>query len=131
MRLLCDMTAPSQSRLIAQLWAAQHRVPAGAMDDLLLTVSELVTCAVYHGQPPIELELTTDYTRVRGVVRDGSGVHPAGIWDDSEDSGYSFLVVEACTSRWGAEQCEDGKVVWFEIDYVDSHHRWGAHATYN
>jgi two-component sensor histidine kinase len=116
---------------MAQLWAAKRLVPVAVMPDLLLAVAELVTNALCHGQPPIELELTTDGAKVRGMIRDGSVAYPEFHRGANDGSGLGLVIVEACTSRWGTESREDGKVVWFEIDYSNSANRWTAHATFN
>lgn len=101
-------------------------------------VSELVTNALLHAEPPIRLQLrgTADHPRIE--VADGSVVPPqpgsrAGGIDldafdlDAYDSGATEIditelsgfgrgldIVARASAAWGAVIEEDGKTVWFE-----------------
>lgn len=104
-----------------------------------LAVSELVTNAVLHGQPPIWLQLrgTPDHPRIE--VHDASTVPPqpgsaaggidldafdldafeSGTQDDIDIStltafGRGLDIVARASNAWGAMIEEDGKTVWFE-----------------
>ena len=99
-----------------------------------LGVSELVTNAVLHGQPPVRLQLAGSGDHPRIEVHDASTVapqpaSPAGGYDvdsfdlDSFDEadlasltsfGRGLDIVARASAAWGAMIEDDGKTVWFE-----------------
>lgn len=84
---------------------------------LLLCASELVTNAVLHGRPPIELAVDVDGSTVRVEVRDGgTGVvrRRRPVTPDTL-SGRGLDIVETLASAWGSEASATGKVTWFEL----------------
>jgi anti-sigma regulatory factor (Ser/Thr protein kinase) len=95
-----------------------------------LGVSELVTNALLHGEPPITVRLrgTTEHPRVE--VRDSSTeapILPHQPLDKPETDdllltfGRGLSIVARCSDAWGAEIEDDGKVVWFapSADFAD------------
>jgi len=87
-----------------------------AIDDATLLVSELVTNAILHARSPVDLIVRKVRSAVRvEVFHDGNGVpkplHP----DHEEDAGRGLGLVHAVASRWGVDDVEAGKTVWFEI----------------
>ncbi len=119
----------------ARAWVVQVCSEIGR-DDLLecasLGVSELVTNALLHGAPPIQVQVrgTVDHPRVE--VRDGCTRPPTlpsvdqnpmeidleTLPEDLDEVLLTFgrgldMVARAATA-WGAEIEEDGKVLWFE-----------------
>ena len=87
-----------------------------AIDDSTLLVSELVTNAILHARSPIDLVVRKVRTAVRVEVYDeGSGLarplHP----ELDAAAGRGLGLVEAVATRWGVDEAEVGKTVWFEI----------------
>ena len=87
-----------------------------------LGVSELVTNALLHGEPPIAVRIrgTSEHPRVE--VRDSSveaPILPTEPLDKPETDdllltfGRGLSIVARCSDAWGAEIEDDGKVVWF------------------
>jgi anti-sigma regulatory factor (Ser/Thr protein kinase) len=87
-----------------------------------LGVSELVTNALLHGEPPITVRMrgTTEHPRVE--VRDSSveppilpsqPLHRPETDDLLLTFGRGLTIVARCSEAWGAEMEDDGKVVWF------------------
>lgn len=87
-----------------------------------LGVSELVTNALLHGEPPITVRMrgTTEHPRVE--VHDSSveaPILPDQPLDKPETDdllltfGRGLSIVARCGDAWGAEIEEDGKTVWF------------------
>jgi anti-sigma regulatory factor (Ser/Thr protein kinase) len=107
-------------RWVAELCAEIAR--AELSECAQLGVSELVTNALLHGEPPILVRLrgTTEHPRVE--VRDSS-VEPPILPDQPLDRpqtddllltfGRGLGIVARCCDAWGAEIEEDGKIVWF------------------
>jgi CheY-like chemotaxis protein/anti-sigma regulatory factor (Ser/Thr protein kinase) len=85
--------------------------------DVELLVSELVTNAVVHADtdPRLEVRIASDTVRVE--VYDADRSMPVARQPDAEGPGGRGLhLVDRLASRWGFEQIDDGKLVWFEID---------------
>lgn len=141
-RQVLTLTTGPRSVQEARRWVVGTCQAIGR-DDLSecaeLGVSELVTNAVLHGEPPIRLQLrgTSEHPRIE--VADGSTVAPqpgsrgGGIDLDAFDldaldsgaeididitelSGFGrgLDIVARASVAWGAVIEEDGKTVWFE-----------------
>ncbi len=95
-------------------------------EDLIETaqlgVSELVTNAILHGQPPIRVRVRGTARHPRVEVHDTSP-HPPTVNDSAEIDGEDRLLttigrgldlVALSSASCGAEVRADGKVVWFE-----------------
>jgi len=79
-----------------------------------LVVSELVTNAIRHAQPPISLRLIHDRSLIC-EVSDGSTTAPhlrrARTFDEG---GRGLLLVAQLTQAWGTRQTHHGKTIWAE-----------------
>ena len=85
-----------------------------------LGVSELVTNALLHAEPPISVRVRGTREHPRVEVRDGSveppaipEAHPADADELLLTFGRGLGIVARCADAWGAEIEDDGKVVWF------------------
>jgi anti-sigma regulatory factor (Ser/Thr protein kinase) len=85
-----------------------------------LGVSELVTNALLHAGPPLSVRVRGTREHPRVEVRDGSVELPqmpaAGPADDDDlmlTFGRGLSIVARCSTAWGVEVEEDGKLVWF------------------
>lgn len=93
---------------------------ADELDGLLLATSELVTNAVEHGAPPIELVVERGPDRVRIIVKDGSPMRPRrGSPTVTDVRGRGMTIVERLANRWGVEELTAGKAVWVEVDLTE------------
>ncbi|MFC5727387.1 MULTISPECIES: ATP-binding protein [Nocardioides] len=102
-----------------------------------LAISELVTNAVLHGEPPIRMQLRGTPEHPRFEVHDGSTIAPQastqaggfdidafdlGAFDELDPEQIAALttvgrgldIVARASVAWGTEIEEDGKTVWFE-----------------
>jgi anti-sigma regulatory factor (Ser/Thr protein kinase) len=98
-------------------FALEHRVDAGALADVELVVSELVTNAVRHGPGKlITMRLVTDADgSIAGDVDDrGQGVVAIRQRDLDTEGGMGLPIVEALTSAWGVYP--GSSHVWFRFD---------------
>jgi len=98
---------------VLRSWSSPHD-----LDDVGLLVSELVANVVDHAhtEPVLTLEiaLADDWLRI-GVV-DGSAVRPVvRAPSRSRLRGRGLLLVEGISDRWGVEDHQGGKRVWFEL----------------
>ncbi|HYF72096.1 MAG TPA: ATP-binding protein [Nocardioides sp.] len=85
-----------------------------------LGVSELVTNALLHGEPPLSVRVRGTREHPRVEVRDGSvelPLMPTAAVQDEDDLlltfGRGLSIVARCSTAWGVEVEEDGKIVWF------------------
>ena len=88
------------------------------LDAALLLVSELVGNAIrYAGHREIALRARVTGGRLRVEVADGSRTLPPSHAPAPPDAegGRGLLLVEALADRWGAEQTDSGKCLWFEL----------------
>jgi anti-sigma regulatory factor (Ser/Thr protein kinase) len=96
------------------LWGDEQLIDCAA-----LLVSELVTNAVIHARSAVGLVVSHAgaHTAVRVEVRDASA-RPVrmGGFDSEALSGRGVALVDALAARWGVENEQSGKLVWFELD---------------
>lgn len=117
------LDADPQSVRRARKWVGEILTRLGR-DDLVdsagLGVSELVTNALLHADPPITVKVRGTRKHPRVEVTDNSHVAPRVNLDMAEDEyllstiGRGLGIVALYSSTWGSEIAEDGKVVWFE-----------------
>ncbi|MGW5616677.1 SpoIIE family protein phosphatase [Streptomyces sp. NPDC003877] len=109
----CDPSAVAQTRkdVVAQLarW--------GLSDAVFVTelvVSELVTNAIRHAEPPVRLRLIHDTTLVCEVSDGGSTAPHLRRARSYDEGGRGLLLVAQLTERWGTRQSATGKTIWAE-----------------
>jgi anti-sigma regulatory factor (Ser/Thr protein kinase) len=88
--------------------------PESPLETLL---SELVTNAVLHGAPTVQLRVLALPAAVRVEVDDGSPLLPDRVAAPGPDGGYGLFLVDQLASRWGSIPQPHGKSVWFELDH--------------
>ncbi|MFF3559590.1 SpoIIE family protein phosphatase [Streptomyces sp. NPDC002574] len=112
--LTADPAAVSAARkhVTAQLTAWDL---AEAAPTTILIVSELVTNAIRHAQPPLHLRLIRCDTSLTCEVTDGSTTTPhlrrARTLDEG---GRGLFIVAQLTCRWGTRHHPQGKTIWAE-----------------
>lgn len=116
-----DAAASARNALLA----LDGRVDPGAMEDVRLLVSELVTNSVRHADSGAGQTIVLDVRAQRGTVRvevcdDGIGFEPRPREpDQSKAGGWGLYLVEKLADRWGVMRNHITKV-WFEIDVAPS-----------
>jgi anti-sigma regulatory factor (Ser/Thr protein kinase) len=87
-------------------------------EDATLLVTELVANVVDHvgGEEDLTLELSISDDWLRIAVVDGSSIRPV-VQELSQDRprGRGLRIVEAIADRWGADDHNGGKRVWFDL----------------
>ncbi len=85
----------------------------------MLAVSELVTNALVHGDPPVEVQIDVTHDVVRVEVVDASERAPeiVPVVTATGEGGRGLAIVDALTDDWGYADRPDarGKCVWFEL----------------
>jgi signal transduction histidine kinase/DNA-binding response OmpR family regulator/serine phosphatase RsbU (regulator of sigma subunit) len=83
------------------------------VDDVVLLVSELVTNAVVHGRPPVELRVRRSRAHLVLEVEDHASYLPRRMRPTEHDEhGRGLQLVALLADRWGTRPTHDGKVVW-------------------
>ncbi|MEU6347318.1 SpoIIE family protein phosphatase [Streptomyces sp. NPDC046977] len=98
--------------------ATAELLRAWGMEDAVhvteLVVSELVTNAIRHGSPPVQLRVIRDRSLIC-EVSDGSNTAPHLRRARSDDEGgRGLLLVAQLTQAWGTRQAATGKTIWAE-----------------
>ena len=103
--------------MVAEVRArAARQVSRWGLDELAFTaellVSELVTNAIRHAQPPLQLRMILDGALIC-EVSDGSSTAPhlrrADLYDEG---GRGLLLVAHVAEGWGSRHTRSGKTIW-------------------
>jgi Histidine kinase-like ATPase domain len=120
--LTLEIDPEARSVRTARAWVVQQLTAIGRgdlVDAARLGVSELVTNAILHAEPPIVVRLGGSPTHPRVEVHDNSTEPPAarGLTGQARllaTVGRGLGIVAMYSRHWGAEMSARGKVVWFE-----------------
>ncbi|MFF8399736.1 SpoIIE family protein phosphatase [Streptomyces sp. NPDC016172] len=108
-----DPSAVAQTRkdVVAQLerWGLSD---AEFVTELI--VSELVTNAIRHAEPPVQLRLIHDTTLICEVSDGGTTAPHLRRARTYDEGGRGLLLVAQLTERWGTRQSATGKTIWAE-----------------
>jgi hypothetical protein len=114
-RAICQVDDPEQLRLARRRACLEvGRLGLRVQPDLVaLTVSELATNALLHGDPPAVVAVGAFDADVLVAVFDRSSrpprlQHPS----DTDIGGRGVLVVDGAAERWGVVRVTQGKWVW-------------------
>jgi hypothetical protein len=95
---------------------ASWALPVALRDDSLLLTGELVTNAILHGRPPIQLRMRRGARDLLIEVDDGAAAVPRKLRPTpGDDHGRGLLLTAAVAGRWGARPLRDGKSVWCQL----------------
>ncbi|MEU2926308.1 SpoIIE family protein phosphatase [Streptomyces sp. NPDC007251] len=109
-----DPTAVAAARRHVRAQLATWDVEEETADNTGLIVSELVTNAVRHGRPPIELRLINDRA-LTCEVRDTSPAAPHLRHARTVDEGgRGLFIVGRLAQVWGTRYTAEGKTIWAE-----------------
>jgi PAS domain S-box-containing protein len=108
---------PAEPAIVAEARArAARQAAAWGLEELAFTtellVSELVTNAIRHARPPIQLRMILD-TVLSCEVSDASGAAPHHRRADRYDEGgRGLMLVARLATRWGTRHTRAGKTIW-------------------
>lgn len=98
-----------------------ERVVAHGLDELAadaeLVASEVVTNALLHAGPPVELSIRITPPRVRVEVSDRTRSTPVPLGAGGQSmTGRGLSLIEGLTRAWGVAPNNGGKTVWAELE---------------
>jgi len=112
-RIVSTQAAVAEARHLVTSYLQERGMPATLVADAALATSELVTNALVHGRPPIELRLRLEGAEVLVEVRDRATYQPRKLRpDETDEHGRGLQIVSAISTRWGTRPTEHGKAVW-------------------
>jgi anti-sigma regulatory factor (Ser/Thr protein kinase) len=94
---------------------------AEVVSDAVTLISELVTNAVLHGQPPVRISLHRTALTLRVAVDDRDPTVPESPdlpLDPTQVSGRGLFIVNRLATAWGVDRHDApaGKTVWFTLN---------------
>ena len=106
----------SRARHDVEAFLSENDVGGELMQVAVLLASELAANAVLHAHTPFTLTAELAAERLTIEVEDASAKLPEVLRPSaSSASGRGMFMVDAMSSRWGAEPTPGGKRVWFEL----------------
>lgn len=101
----------------ARSWMEQHPTDGVDPDNVVLSMTELVTNSITHGTGPVDVRLNGDCDNLVLIVSDGSGQMPRHRGTSLEtETGRGILILESLATRWGVQpELGGGKSVWCEF----------------
>jgi len=101
----------------ARSWMEQHPTDGVDPDNVVLSMTELVTNSITHGTGPVDVQLDGDSDNLVLIVSDCSGQlprHPGASLET--ETGRGILILESLATRWGVQpELGGGKSVWCEF----------------
>lgn len=112
-----DLPADPAAVAVARRWAAGQLSAWGLQEATAVTeliVSELVTNAIRHAQPPIQLRLIHDAALICEVSDASSTTPHLRRARDLDEGGRGLFLVGQLAERWGTRHTATGKTIWAE-----------------
>jgi hypothetical protein len=118
---------PKSRRFVRSSLAGE---PPESVHDVETVVTELVTNAALHGEPPVSVRLILMGAKIRVEVEDsGPGLPVVGRHDSDTMTGRGLALVAGLSTGWGVEPGRSrGKVVWADLPSDGSGPRAAARA---
>ncbi len=83
----------------------------------VILADEMVTNAVKHGAPPVELWVEQDEEGIMAAVTDsGEGVPVVTAPDSSAERGRGMWIIDQLSDSWGVQEVSSGKRIWSRVD---------------
>jgi anti-sigma regulatory factor (Ser/Thr protein kinase) len=119
---LISLPANASSAMTARTEVTRRlaeRITSGALDDVRLLLTELITNSLRHGGMTADDEIGVRAELSDGTVRievhdPGRDGPPEVRTPDPPGGGYGLFLVDRLTNQWGVDR-RDGTTVWAEL----------------
>lgn len=112
-----DASSVGEARLFVREALAITDAPADIVDSAVLLVSELATNVTLHARTDLQVTLRFDDSTLWGEVKDWNSRLPQPCTaPEGATTGRGLTLVDAVATRWGIDQDDDGKAVWFFLE---------------
>lgn len=109
-------------RLVERNLCRDHGRDAVAAAQLV--VSELTTCAVLYGEPPITLDIECEVTQLQLSVTHQVHGSAVGEIPIDEDGGLRSALLGKLSRSWGVERSRDTRRLWSAVPTGVPPERW-------
>jgi anti-sigma regulatory factor (Ser/Thr protein kinase) len=113
-----DLAAVSGARRFLRLILADWGVDEDTRDLAVLSLSELVTNALIHGQGGCVVHVALEHDVLTATIRDGghtNAISAVPMDDPLQVHGRGLRLVDSLVSRWGSATDARGTTVWFDL----------------
>ncbi|MGB0100833.1 MAG: ATP-binding protein [Nocardioides sp.] len=114
-----DAASARSARLVVRDLCQTASFGTAEAETAMLLAAELVSNALEHGGGSAVLDAKVDDQCLHVAVADDDPTIPEPHYGELDaERGRGLMLVNALSSRWGADPGDPGKAVWFELDRV-------------
>ncbi len=111
-----DASSVGEARSFVRDALATTDAPAIIVDSAVLLISELATNVALHARTDLQVTIRFEDNTLWGEVKDWNARLPQPCMaPESATSGRGLSLVESLAHRWGIDQEDGGKTVWFSL----------------
>lgn len=111
-----DASSVGEARSFVRDALAATDAPAVVVDSAVLLISELATNVTLHARTDLQVSIRFEDDTLWGEVKDWNSrlPHPCTA-PEGATTGRGLALVESLAHRWGIDQDDGGKTVWFSL----------------
>jgi anti-sigma regulatory factor (Ser/Thr protein kinase) len=111
-----DASSVGEARSFVRDALAATDAPAVVVDSAVLLISELATNVTLHARTDLQVSIRFEDDTLRGEVKDWNSRLPQPCTaPEGATTGRGLTLVESLAHRWGIDQDDGGKTVWFSL----------------
>jgi anti-sigma regulatory factor (Ser/Thr protein kinase) len=113
-----DASSVGETRRFVRDVLAETDAPTDVIDSAVLLISELATNVTLHARTDLRVTIRFDGSQLWAEVKDWNSRMPQPCMAPPDaTTGRGLALVEALASRWGAQRDDEGKTVWFLLEF--------------
>ncbi|CAN5841069.1 hypothetical protein BH24ACT2_BH24ACT2_08170 [soil metagenome] len=111
-----DASSVGEARSFVRDALAATDAPAAVVDSAVLLISELATNVTLHARTDLQVSIRFEDDTLWGEVKDWNSRLPQPCTaPEGATTGRGLALVESLAHRWGIDQDDGGKTVWFSL----------------
>ena len=111
-----DASSVGEARSFVRDALAATDAPAVVVDSAVLLISELATNVTLHARTDLQVSIRFEDDTLWGEVKDWNSRLPQPCTaSEGATTGRGLTLVESLAHRWGIDQDDGGKTVWFSL----------------